>query len=124
MIMNTIIVSTPRFWSALAVISDLLCGSGPVAACRCRWRGFGARRLAKWIHGYRDVLDIDDREALGLPGSLEEHGIAGAGLHQRARQRRATADVVAGEVDFVEADNANDVFAIRGVAIGHGRAEE
>ena len=60
----------------------------------------------------------------GLLRCAQDDAIARARLHQRARQRRHPTDVAAVQIDFVDADDADDVFVAGGVLVGDGRAEE
>ena len=73
-------------------------------------RRFGARRFAERIHRNRRVLDVEDLEVFGLRRRVQDDAIARARLHQRARQRRHPADVAAVHVDFVDANDADDVL--------------
>ena len=55
---------------------------------------------------------------------MKDHAVAWSGLHQRARQRRHPADVVAIQIDLVEADDAHHPLRSSGVGVAHGRPEE
>ena len=54
----------------------------------------------------------------------KDHAVAWPGLRQRARQRRHPADVVAIQIDLVEADDAHHPLGSGGVGVAHGRSEE
>ena len=55
---------------------------------------------------------------------MKDHAIACSGLHQRTGQWRHPADVVAIQIDLVEADDAHHALRSRGVGVAHGRSEE
>src|SRR5262245_2258222 len=52
------------------------------------------------------VTHLEDLQLLGAAGRVKDDTVAWSGLHQRARQRRQPADVVAIHIDFVAADDA------------------
>src|SRR6478735_207964 len=89
----------------------------------------GVSRLSSWrfaerIHRNWRVLDEDDLEMLCLRWCAQVHAVAGPGLHERIRERRAPADVAAIEIHLVDADDRDDVFEAGSVLVGHGCAEE
>lgn len=87
-------------------------------------RGFRAWRLAERVHRNRHVFHVDDLEFLGLRRRTHHHAVARRRLHQRAPQRRHPADIAAGQVDFVDADDPDDVLLAGGVFVRDGRPEE
>ena len=59
-----------------------------------------------------------------LPGARRITLSPGPCLHQRARERRHPADVVAIEIDLVETDDAHHPLGSGGVGVANGRSEE
>src|SRR5437870_12462194 len=70
-------------------------------------RGLGPGRFGEWRDVNRLVSDGQDLQGLRAARRVEDHGVPGAGLHQCARQRRDPADMVAIEIDLVDADDAD-----------------
>src|SRR3954462_2836409 len=114
-----------KVYGRMPRVGGVVVGLGVVV--RGSW-GLG-RRLSSWrfaerIHRNRRILDTDDLEMLCLGWCAQGHGVAGAGLHERIRERRAPADIAAIEVHLVNADDRDDVFEAGGVLVGDGCAEE
>jgi len=110
-----------------------LCGPGwetsigfrlPRRASGSRGRGLGPRWFAERLHRDAFVTHLENLQWLGAPGRVKNDLIARPGLHQRAREGRDPADVVAIEIDLVEADDAHDALGSRGIGVAHGCPEE
>ena len=87
-------------------------------------RGLGPRWFAERLHGNALVTHFQDLQFLRATRRVKIHAVTGAGLHQRAPQRRDPADVVAVEIDLVGADDAHHPLRASGIGIAHGRPEE
>ena len=74
-------------------------------------RGLGPRWFAEGLHGDALITHLEDLQVLRRTRRVKDHAFAWSGLHQRARQWRHPADVVAVQIDLVEADNAHDSLA-------------
>jgi len=85
---------------------------------------FGAGWLLKRVHGDALVADLQYLQFLRASRRSKDHGIARAGFHQRAREGRLPADVVAVKIDLVESDNARGALCSGAVDVADRRAEE
>ena len=72
----------------------------------------------------RSITHLEDLQLLRTARRVKDHAIACSGLHQRAGQWRHPADVVAIQIDLVDADDAHHPLRSRGVGVAHGRSEE
>src|SRR6188474_2275752 len=107
------------------------CGVGvaqiETSACRFRlefWGGLSAGWFCERVDRNAFVTHLEDLEPLRTTGGVQHHAIAGSGFHQRSRQRRSPADVVAIQIDFVDANDADHSLRAGGVGIADRRAEE
>jgi hypothetical protein len=55
---------------------------------------------------------------------VKDHLVAGSRLHQRVSERRYPADVIAIEINFVGADDADDSFRSSGIGVANSRPKE
>ena len=65
-------------------------------------RGLGPGWFAEGLHGDALITHLEDLQLLRAARRVKDHAVAWSGLHQRARQRRQPADVVAIQIDLVE----------------------
>src|SRR4029453_4374573 len=82
-----------------------------------RWRGERLQRDAL-------VTDLEDLELLGAARRVKDHAVAWPRLHQGARQRRLPADMVAIQIDLIEADDAYHTLSTARVGVPNRRPEE
>src|SRR5471032_3446509 len=87
-------------------------------------RGLGPWWFAERLHGDALIAHLEDLQLLRRARRVKDHAVAWSGLHQRARQWRHPADMVAVQIDLVDADDADDPLRSSGVGVPHGRPEE
>ena len=89
----------------------MTCGAtvGRIFGLRLLGRGLGSGWFAERLHGNALVTHFEDLQLLRRR-AREPDAVAWARLHQGARQRRHPADVVAIQIDFVGADDADHLF--------------
>lgn len=70
------------------------------------------------------VADFEDGEGFGAARGMEKDFVVLGRSHEGAAEGRGPADVVAVEIDFIGADDADCALCAGGVGIAHGSSEE
>src|SRR5690349_22839789 len=88
------------------------------------WRGFGPGWFSKRFDGNAFVPNLEDPQVVGAAGCVKDDAIARSGLHQRASQWRHPADMVAIQIDLVDADDPHLPLSAGGVGVANRGPEE
>lgn len=95
-----------------------------VSAIRFFCWEFGAGWCLERFYGDALVTDFEDGEGFGAAGRVKDDLVVLRGFHQGATEGGGPADVVAVEVDFIGADDADDSLDAGGIGIADGGSEE
>src|ERR1700686_1697066 len=99
--------------------------SGGLASAReSLCRGFGSRWFTERFHRNALVTHFQHGQVFCAARRLENYAVARCRLHQRAPQRRHPTDVVAVEIDLVDAHDAHHSLRSPAIGIAHSRSEE